>query len=191
VSDLKEFFEERKSEVNIYFEFINPIGIDNSRNKTIKYDAQNKLTTTNELKQVLKSNGIMILYNLIEGVITKSIEYIIDSVNDKQIKYSDLKPGFKHIVLKSTSTIRSNDFKDKNLKLVDFIDNIFEEIFDFTFDEKSKKIILSGGGNIDSKFIREQIAEKLHIRFSRKESCLASIKKDRNDLAHGSNTNPN
>lgn len=186
MSDLREFFEERKNEVNIYFEFINPIGIDNSRNKTIKYDSQNKLTTTNELKQVLKSNGIMILYNLIEGVVSKSLEEIIDCINDQEIKYCDLKPGFKRIILKSTSKKTTKDFEEKNIDLVNFIDSICQEVFNLELNQDNKKILSGGGGNIDAKYIRDNIAKKLHIRFSRNEDCLVTIKNDRNHLAHGS-----
>jgi hypothetical protein len=186
MNELEVFFEERKKEVNIYFDFINPIGIDRASHKNIKFDSRNELRTTNELKQVLKSNCILILYNLIEGVVSKSIEYVMDSINDQEIKYGDLKPGLKQIILKSTTKIKKNDFKDRNVDLVNYLDSVFDEIFDFEMNKENKKIIMSGGGNIDARFIREEIAAKLHMRFSRKEDCLVSIKNDRNSLAHGS-----
>ncbi len=186
MSELRAFFEERKGEVNTYFTFINYVGIDHVGHKNIKFDSQHNLLTTNELKQVLKSNCILILYNLIEGVVTKSMEYIVDDINDKNISYKDLQLGFKQLILQTTNNINPNDFKDKNINLVNFIDVVFDEIFSFTFNKKNKKFVLGGGGNIDARMIREDISKKFNIKFSRKEDTLLDIKKDRNDLAHGS-----
>ena len=88
MSDLRMFFDERKSEVDVYFNFIKYIGIDNINHKKIKFDTRINFQTTDDLKKVLKSNCILILYNLIEGVISKSIEEIFDTINNKQIKYN-------------------------------------------------------------------------------------------------------
>ena len=186
MSELREFFDERKDEVNTYFTFINHVGIDHVGHKTIKFDSKNNLLVTDELKQVLKSNCILILYNLIEGVVTKSMEYIIDDINDNNVKYCELELGFKQLILKTTSCVRASDFKDRNIDLVNFIDIVFNEVFDFTFNRNTKKHLLGGGGNIDARVIRENIAKKFKIRFSRREDSLNEIMKDRNDLAHGS-----
>jgi hypothetical protein len=183
MSDLRYFFDERKDEVNTYFEFINYLGIDDLEHKTIEFDSQNSFTTTDKLDKVLKSNCILILYNLIEGVITKSMEYMIDHINDNNIKYGELQLGFKQLILKTS--LRANDFKDRNMALVEFIDTVFDEIFNFTFNTDTKKYVLGGGGNIDARFIRK-ITENFRISFSRSEDELRNIKSDRNDLAHGS-----
>ena len=81
MSDLRVFFDERKSEVDVYFNFIKHVGIDRINHKTIKFDAKTNFQTTDDLKKVLKSNCILILYNLIEGVVTNSVEFIIDKIN--------------------------------------------------------------------------------------------------------------
>ena len=47
-----------------------------------------------------------------------------------------------------------------------------------------KNIVLGGGGNIDARFIKENIAKNLHINFKRREDSLRTIKTNRNHLAH-------
>jgi hypothetical protein len=185
MSELKDFFEQRKNEVNIYFKFIDKLGIDNINQKKINFSRKSHYIIDDNLKKILKSNAIIILYNLIEGVVSKSIEYILDDINDSNIKYNELKPYFKQLILKTTSKVQKKDFEDRNDNLVQFIDQIFDEIFMLEFI-KNKRVILKGGGNIDAKFIREKIAEPFDIRFNRKEATLLEIKTARNHLAHGS-----
>ena len=186
MSEMGNFFEIRKKEVNLYFDFIGKLGIDSVSNKKISLNKSKNYYISDDLKKVLKSNSIMLLYNLIEGVVAKSIEYVIDDMNDKNIKYNELKPFFKKIILKTSNKINKNDFKDINNNLVKFIDNVFEEMFYFEFTKENKKIILQGGGNIDSRFIKEKIIKSFQINFRSNEPILVQIKKDRNNLAHGS-----
>jgi hypothetical protein len=185
MSDLRMFFDERKSEVDVYFNFIKYIGIDNINHKKIKFDTRINFQTTDDLKKVLKSNCILILYNLIEGVISKSIEEIFDTINNKQIKYNELKLGLKNILLKTPNFQKK--FKEINNDLVLFIDGIFDEIFYYEMSnfKNTKNIVLGGGGNIDARFIKENIAKNLHINFKRREDSLRTIKTNRNHLAHG------
>lgn len=185
MSDLINYFEERKSEIDIYFDFINKIGIDKNNHKTIQFDSKNSLQTTDDLKKVLKSNCILILYNLIEGVTSKSVEHIFDALNDQQVKYSDLKLGFKNILLKTPNFQKK--FKQIDRDLVEFIDGLFEEIFYYEMSnfKDTKNIVLGGGGNIDARYIKEKLAPSLHINFHRREDALLTIKTNRNHLAHG------
>ena len=185
MSDLRDFFDERKDEVNTYFEFINHVGIDHVGHKTIKFDSVNSLTTTDKLNQVLKSNCILILYNLIEGIVTQSIIYVIDKINDKNLKYEELHSGIKHMMLRTSSKKVTKDFSDMNLDLVRYIDSVFDEVFNVEFDKNIKKRILGGGGDFHDDFIIKN-SKKIGIRFRRKENELRNIKNDRNDLAHGS-----
>ena len=185
MSVLRVFFDERKSEVDVYFNFIKHVGIDRINHKTIKFDAKTNFQTTDDLKKVLKSNCILILYNLIEGVVTKSVEFIIDKINDQQIEYKNLTEGIKYLMLRTSSKQKRQSFEHMNKDLVEIIDNIFDEIFNVTFDREAKKRILGGGGDFNDNFIKE-ISKKLDITFSRTERTLSDIKRDRNDLAHGS-----
>ena len=143
MSDLRMFFDERKSEVDVYFNFIKYIGIDNINHKKIKFDTRINFQTTDDLKKVLKSNCILILYNLIEGVISKSIEEIFDTINNKQIKYNELKLGLKNILLKTPNFQKK--FKEINNDLVLFIDGIFDEIFYYEMSnfKNTKNIVLA------------------------------------------------
>lgn len=185
MSDLRVFFDERKSEVDVYFNFIKNVGIDRINHKTIKFDAKTNFQTTDDLKKVLKSNCILILYNLIEGVVTKSVEFIIDKINDQQIEYKDLIKGIKYLMLRTSSKQKIQSFEHMNKDLVGIIDNLFNEVFNVTFDREAKKRILGGGGDFNDNFINE-ISKKLDISFSRTERTLSDLKIDRNDLAHGS-----
>ena len=138
MSDLRVFFDERKSEVDVYFNFIKHVGIDRINHKTIKFDAKTNFQTTDDLKNVLKSNCILILYNLIEGVVTKSVEFIIDKINDQQIEYKNLTEGIKYLMLRTSSKQKRQSFEHMNKDLVEIIDNIFDEIFNVTFDNITK-----------------------------------------------------
>lgn len=110
---------------------------------------------------------------------------IFDTINNKQIKYNELKLGLKNILLKTPNFQKK--FKEINNDLVLFIDGIFDEIFYYEMSnfKNTKNIVLGGGGNIDARFIKENIAKNLHINFKRREDSLRTIKTNRNHLAHG------
>ncbi|BDU50402.1 MAE_28990/MAE_18760 family HEPN-like nuclease [Haliovirga abyssi] len=168
-NDLREFFEERKLEVEEFFNFLSTIN--------------DKKTYKNEFL-ILKSQSILLLYNLIEGSVNKGIEYIIDSINDKMLKYSEIDEKIKIIWYKhKASNIRNKDDYSEILREIENYINQEVEI-DIKKFRKNNSSYFSAG-NLDGNAIKKMLEKRFEIDFSKQEYRLKRIKDDRNFLAHG------
>ncbi len=75
MSELREFFEERQDEVEKFFIFLEKIDMEDEYMSDMP---------------ILKSQSILMLYNLIEGTVNKGIEYIFDTIGDEQLKHDEI-----------------------------------------------------------------------------------------------------
>lgn len=138
---------------------------------------------------ISKANLLLMLYNLIESTVTTFIQSIYDEIADLDIEYNDVSEVLQDLwlevrfkdVYQSTSSF--NSYKKKAKELISEIIN--QNSLTFTLDK------LSGiSGNLDSKSIHD-IYKKHGIDYSTEsrakyaDGMLTSIKRNRNDLAHG------
>ena len=163
MNDVKKTFEQRKGEIEIYFEFLS-----NYKHKKVDDD----------LFKILKSNLLLMLYNLIESSIANAIEEIHNNIHINKTSFNNLKEKIKSLVIDNTKRINSDKF-------ITQINDIAIDIAKHTFN---KKELFSG--NVDGAKIRK-ISEK--YGFSSKTNYkktahgehLKTIKDKRNNLAHG------
>ncbi|WP_077296634.1 MAE_28990/MAE_18760 family HEPN-like nuclease [Virgibacillus pantothenticus] len=138
---------------------------------------------------ISKASLLLMLYNLIESTVTTFIQRIYDEIADLDIEYHDVSEVLQDLwlevrfkdVYKSNSSF--NSYKKKAKELISEIIN--KNSLTFTLDK------LPGvSGNLDSKSIHD-VYKKHGINYSTESKAkhanglLTSIKRNRNDLAHG------
>jgi hypothetical protein len=164
MQSVKTTFQERADEVEIYFSFISQFTNSN---------------TNDDLNKILKSNMLLMLYNLVESSMSNAIEEIHANIHNNLISFDVLKIELKEVLI---SYLKKNS-NAKNF--VTTIANIANDIVKTSFD---KQKIFSG--NVDSRKINE-ISKQYGFDSTtthadtKNGQCLLTIKNKRNDLAHG------
>jgi MAE_28990/MAE_18760-like HEPN len=194
-------FEERKQEINTYFDFVQvtEMDIDEKRYLLIAEEDAFKLVKS------LKANCFLMLYNAVEGTITEAIDAIFEVISIQNIVFKDLIPayqriwlGYQHALVKiaAESAKAKDPTKNKIGKSLPAVLAQLEFFKILTFTDKENnsyqnykgylKVVDAAdlSGNLDAKKMRE-LAEK--YGFSVPERCdeLLKIKHIRNQLAHG------
>ncbi|MTJ29851.1 MAE_28990/MAE_18760 family HEPN-like nuclease [Aphanizomenon sp. UHCC 0183] len=176
ILDLDDF-DERAKDVSDYLCFLRDL--EQGEILLSKDGAISKIDP--ELDKSLKATGFLLLYNLVESTMRNAIQSIFDEMSKKGVSFDQLKIEIKRIILqnvkKNVQECGVNDF-------VEQIENIVKDIIQSGFNRDD---LFSG--NVDAKEIKN-IAKK--YGFSSKTDVatrdgidLLSIKKNRNDLAHG------
>lgn len=130
-----------------------------------------------ELTTILKANGFLLLYNLIEATIRNSIDAILNSIHSSSISFKVLSDNLQTIWLKQET--KGLNSEKKNDKIMSMVKTILEnEILSF------KRDCIDISGNIDAQKIRDVLKQigGNEIRDGRE---LKIIKDKRNNLAHG------
>ena len=100
-----------------------------------------------ELSKILKANGFLLLYNLIEATIRNSIDAVLNSIHASTVTFRDLSDNLKKIWIKQEAKeINSEKYEKVMLIAKSILDN---EILFF------KKDCINISGNIDAQKIRE------------------------------------
>ena len=177
-------FDSRVKEIDIYFSFLEDIISNNAKlffpAKVKKLKAINSETT-----KILRANGFLLLYNLVESSIKKSIEEIYISLTGENALYNTVTDEIK----KKWIAEKYKNFKDtkyNSTAIFEVIEAIENDIIALTFNSKTA---LGGGGNIDSRKIKAfsetyGFSTKVHHSTKNGEK-LCIVKDNRNNLAHG------
>ncbi|HAP96084.1 MAE_28990/MAE_18760 family HEPN-like nuclease [Epilithonimonas hominis] len=165
MTNTKQILTDRKNEIGNYVQHL----------KT----TQN--TISGDLFKILKSNTILMLYNIVEAVISSAIEDIRHSIhNDPTTSFDDLKEEIKIQIIKDLRVnINAKDF-------INISSNLSTDIIKNSF--KKEKI---SNGNISRKVVRD-LSEIYGFQvqgsdYSKTKDgvVINDIKSKRNDLAHG------
>lgn len=168
MSDFKEYFKERRKEVVIFVRFIEKIDRDPVYNTEIK---------------ILRSQAILMLYNLIEGVINKGIEHIFNTISDNYLKHNDASQQIRIMWLRYFKL--HLDDRGQNLERLSSVNNFVNDYIDIDMAEfREINPSYFKGGSLDSRAIKK-ILKKFAIEFEFFEYKLQEIKNERNFLAHG------
>ncbi|MDI9364506.1 MAG: MAE_28990/MAE_18760 family HEPN-like nuclease [Flavobacterium sp.] len=176
---VREEFNLRVEEIERYYTFLQNI-------EQFDYTQGSQLIDEN-LAKILKANGFLLLYNLIESSVYHSIIEIFEELKNKKITYQSITPQLKKFWLKTK-------FKNEEAQTHQSISQksfvyIEEIINNFPIDLLIKTI--DYGGTITPNKIR-QLSNELGLsfkEFSYKDypngKALTNIKAKRNELAHG------
>jgi len=185
MDNTKQDFENRKGEIENYFEFLSIFDNDDTR---LQYKKINTIVTERiqpQFQVILIANAFLILYNLIESTVRNSIIEIYTKVEDDEITFEELSDNLQKIWIKqSTDNLKENNFNPETLQ--GYILNLARDIL------KNETIKLSKdkmdfSGNLDANKIRI-LAEKIGFGKSTNGRNLVEIKNKRNRLVHGEQT---
>jgi len=161
--NVKNTFEQRKTEIETYFNYLN------------NYNPEN---ADDDLFKILKSNLLIMLYNLIESSISNAIEEIHNNIHSNTISFNLLKEKIKSLIIKNTKGVNPDTFVSK-------INDIAIDIVKHTFNKKELF-----NGNVDRNEINDLgtkygFNSNTDYNKTKHGDYLITIKNKRNDLAHG------
>ena len=168
MSELENFYNERKLETEKFILLLK------------KLDEIDEYTSD---MPILKSQAILMMYNLIEGTVNKGLEYIFDTISNNNLKHHELNEHIRIIWMRYFKLHLDDGGQNRN-RLIDF-DIFMNDSVDIDI-KKFRKINPNyfSGGSLDSKEIKK-ILKKFFIDLDSSEYKLKEIKDNRNFLAHG------
>lgn len=172
-------YTKRLKEVTLYFDTIKLL--DNGDCSIICKDINGivkEKIVDNELAKIMKANGFLLLYNLIEATIRNSISAILNSISTDKLTFKLLSDNLKKLWINQeiNNTKDISKFKEK-------VSELSEKILNDSLLEFSQECI-NISGNIDAQKIRD-IAKKFGYLEPKDGRGLQTIKDKRNQLAHG------
>lgn len=169
-------FEDRKRELELYYSIM--LDLDNGK-PTIK------TLDNSTFFKILKSNYILMLYNLIEACVVSGIMEIYEELQRDGCTYNDVIDEIKAIwrnrqianVYQRTATQATYEHK---------VEEIIRDITNSVPIVLTQQELRSLGGNLDSSKIIK-LCDRHRIRYvnSTNGEKLKIVKSKRNDLAHG------
>lgn len=167
-------FNKRAKEVTDYMIFLRDL-----EQEIIKLNKDGNLSRIDpELEKTLKATAYLLLYNLVESTMRNAIQFIFDEIKTNNIFFDDLRQELKKIIWQNIKKRSSDNLTAQVIQLT-------TDIIHISFDAED---LFSG--NVDAKVIKK-IAENYGFSSDTDKSetrdgiDLLSIKKNRNDLAHG------
>jgi hypothetical protein len=168
-------FQERKEELELYYTVL----LDLDSDKPV-FDTVNN----SKILKILKSNYILMLYNLVEACVVSGMLEIYESLKNESCAYVDVIEEIQSIWRKYQvsqvygPTTMQSTYQNRVKKVID----------DITC--KNPLILTRGAlrisGNLDARKIKE-ICDCHKIRYvaTDRQDILLDVKNKRNDLAHG------
>ncbi len=151
-----------------------------------KYDINNTMILLREHLEsiqyatLIKSNIFIMLYNLIEGVVTQTYTFLFDTIRNNVNTFDELNNKIKLIYLNLQVGML-----EKPADILNYLSR-YQDIHKISYEEYTQKKTLYSG-NLDAKTIRE-LNDKIGIRYELhvdNEEKMLTVKNNRNKLAHG------
>lgn len=171
-----EVFEDRKSEIEFYYSVM--VDIDDETKQAIN-------TIDNQrFFRIMKSNFLLMLYNLVEATFTTGMLEIYDELKDDNCAYESVIDEIQNIW---------RDYKVKEIYkaesgLSTYTNRVQKIVVDITQNTPLTltKGMLGINGNLNAKQIKD-ICDRHRIRYrvTDDQLVLEKVKKKRNSLAHG------
>ena len=178
-------FDKRIEEINTYFQLLTTIDRGDCQIHCRTIDGGENVEPINvELVKILKANGFLLLYNLIEATIRKSLEAIFSAIHLENLTFQQLSDNLKKLwINQKTLPLKEGIDAVTYDKIRGLLEDVAKSIIDNQIMQLETECIRISG-NIDARSIRE-IAAKIGFEQSRDGSLLETIKNKRNHLAHG------
>lgn len=167
-------FEDRKNEIEFYYSIMMDIDNNSCGIRTID---------NSKFVRILKSNFLLMLYNLVEACIVSGMLEIYESLKNSECGYDDLTEEIQKIW--SDTKIR-NIYKS-SAPISSYINSVQEIINQVITDQPIflNRAALNISGNLDAKKIKT-LCDKHGIRYVVPDgNCLKTVKEKRQNLAHG------
>ncbi len=173
--NVKETFEERKGEIEFYYSVLVEIDKENSSIQTID---------NARLFKIMKSNFILMLYNLVESTVSTGMLEIYESIKNDSCTYKnmvqELQTIWRDAKVKQVYS-SSTELKTYTNRVKDIVDDITTSA-PFILE----KGMLNINGNLNAGRIKH-ICDDHRIRYTvvDDDNKLEEVRKKRNSLAHG------
>jgi hypothetical protein len=166
-------FNDRLSEIDLSLSVLE--NIENSQIRT---------NNNNDFGCILKSNILLMIYNLIEACIISGLSEIYESIKIRSIVYTDLIEEIQ--VIWSNYKIGEVYLSKSGIKAYEkCVRNIIDDVICNKPIELTKHVI-KYGGNLDARLIKKLCDKhKIQHTASDNKGYLSMVKKRRNSLAHG------
>ena len=171
-------YNKRLHEVELYFDTMQLLDKGSCTIQCVNVLGQEEIRVIDaELSKILKANGFLLLYNLIEATIRNSIDAVLNSIHSSTVTFQSLSDNLKRIWIRQESKGLNDERSQEKIMQIakSILDN---EILSFERD------CINISGNIDAQKIREIIKQFGGTEISNGRD-LKIIKDRRNNLAHG------
>lgn len=174
-------YHDRVAEIKLYHDALFALYEDKrAEDRTAKYFEDDFL-------KILKSNALLMIYNLVESTIVGGIVEIYDSFKEHNITYKMVRSEIQNIWF----SFKFNQVYDKSAHYHSYREKA-SEIISFVLEDSVLELgrkATNISGNLDADKIRE-ICDTHGIRFTTTQECrggyvLTDVKEKRNFLAHG------
>lgn len=181
MTETKKIYEIRKEEIELCYSILCDLKLDvQPKGKTLAIDIYH----TEKFAPVLKSNILLMLYNLVEACITSGFVEIYDCIKDNNIAYKQLVKSIQDIwsnyeikkVHKTTATHTTYEQRVRSI--------ISTVITNGTIELGKEALSISG--NLDARAIRNLLRDHDIIITDQTDKLhMLTVKNKRNALAHG------
>lgn len=177
-------FNDRKDEIDLYFEFID--FLDNIE-KTENMRKSNQILYNKDVEKIIRANSLLMLYNLVESTLVTGIEEVYSALKENNITYSQVRREIREIWFnyRFSNAYDRKAHYDTYKKTAEKIITSIMLNEPLILDRKATGI----SGNLDATSIRD-VCKKHGIQFNTPGNChggekLTQVKDQRNQLAHG------
>lgn len=194
----RDDFDKRALEINSYFHFLENVDKDRPTLHFEKLGEQGELRIDDELLKVLKANGFLLLYNLVESITRLAFTEYLNVINDANVAFKNLNESLQKLWIKNR---KFQEMNPGGVSEIEYFHKVYNEIvanslntFLLEIRDNSGKInkeFIAFSGNVDVKLIRTEavkygitltVDREIHDKGAK---CLTEVKTKRNDLAHG------
>lgn len=177
-------FNDRKDEIDLYFEFID--FLDNIE-KTENMEKSSYIMYNKDVEKIIRANSLLMLYNLVESTLVTGMEEVYSALKENNITYSQVRSEIREIWFNyrfSNAYDRKAHYGTYKKTAEKIITSIIHNE-PLILDRKATGI----SGNLDATSIRD-VCKKHGIQFHTPGNChggekLTQVKDQRNQLAHG------
>lgn len=177
-------FNDRKDEIDLYFEFIDYL--DNIE-KTENMKKSNYILYNKDVEKIIRANSLLMLYNLVESTLVTGMEEVYSALKENNITYSQVRREIREIWFnyRFSNAYDRKAHYDTYKKTAEKIITSIMLNEPLILDRKATGI----SGNLDATSIRD-VCKKHGIQFNTPGNChggekLTQVKDQRNQLAHG------
>jgi MAE_28990/MAE_18760-like HEPN len=174
MNDVIRVFHERKEEIDLYFGLLEDLMINDAK---LAFPDGTQKSLNRSLTKILRANGFLLIYNVVEYCIAGGIEAIYLDIISKEIDYHSIRSNIQKEIIGNIK---------RNIAIDDFIGQVQDIAIDI-INQYPRKIF---SGNVDAQEIRD-IAKRYgfsyatNARVTKNGANLVNVKNKRNALAHG------
>ncbi|MDR2643649.1 MAG: hypothetical protein LBC74_12740 [Planctomycetaceae bacterium] len=179
--ETKMIYKTRKEEIDLCYSILLDLQLDEQpRGQTLAIDKIH----TERFAPVLKSNILLMLYNLVEACVTNGFLEIYDCIKNNRIVYNQLVKSIQDIwsnyeIGKAHKTTANQITYERQVQSI-----ISTVITDGTIELGKEALSISG--NLDARAIRKLLRDHdIRIADQSDKLHMLTMKKKRNALAHG------